>query len=199
MPLVYINTVAPKVFLGLWKINETFDDFNLLTKKKRIANLISHYGSTKRKLEVLSAHALLHIMADNESLTISHTNSGRPIVEGWNISISHTCGFVAILLSESCKVAIDIEYYNDRINRIIHKFLRDDEYAETLNSRIIHWCAKETLYKFLSEQNLKYTEIRINNLSIPPNGIAMTENLRDGTVHKINYEIRKEYILTFLF
>ncbi len=48
-------------------------------------------------------------------------------IEGYHISISHTLGYVAVILSRDYEVGVDIEYVSDRVNRISSRFLRDDE------------------------------------------------------------------------
>lgn len=48
---------------------------------------------------------------------------------------------------------MDIEYFNDRVERIASKFLRKDEKAEDLDAKLVHWCAKETVFKLFSEEN----------------------------------------------
>ena len=72
----------------------------------------------KRQQERAAAHSLLAAML-GRPVAILHDADGAPRVEGHQISISHTRGFLAILLSRSRRVGVDIEYRSDRIRRIV--------------------------------------------------------------------------------
>lgn len=57
-----------------------------------------------------------------------------------------------MILSPASAVGIDIERYSSRVDRVASRFLRDDEVVlpfrgETLWSLLLHWSAKETVYK----------------------------------------------------
>jgi len=181
-------------------MEESPEYFGYLMNDARLTNAISGYGSGKRRLEVLSAHALLHEMAGDDSLFVDHADSGRPIVAGWNISISHTTGFVCVIISKERVVAVDIERFDERVNRVAAHFLRPDEKASDLNSRLVCWCAKETLYKYSINQNLGFSDMRIDTTSIlTRTGTVEAENLKQAVSHHIHYRIEDDYVLTYMF
>ena len=128
MPVVYIKDLDSDVKLGLWKIEETVSQF--MCDSSDIGELydveISRYKSDSRKLEKLAVYSLLWKMT-NSKLRISHNKDGKPIVDGYNISISHTRGYASVILSSYKKVAVDIEYYSDRVGRVTDKFIRKEE------------------------------------------------------------------------
>ena len=62
-------------------------------------------------------------------------------------------------------VAIDIEYRSDRIERIRSKFLRSDEPFTSIGELLLVWSAKETLYKYFSEDDLMYNEMKVESIS----------------------------------
>ena len=79
-----------------------------------------------RQAENDGVHCVLTEMLGYEPL-VEHNEDGKPMIEGYHISISHTLGYVAVILSRDYEVGVDIEYVSDRVNRISSRFLRDDE------------------------------------------------------------------------
>ena len=157
MPLIRIDKQPSGAMLGLWEMNESIEQ--LLYAYPSLHALLSsleHYRSDVRKLEKLAVHALLQEMTGLSNPIINHNPDGRPIFEGWEISVSHTRGMAAVILRENddnnlsslSPVAIDIEYISDRVSRITSRFLRPDEETSTLLQQLVCWCAKETAYKF---------------------------------------------------
>ena len=134
----------------------------------------------------------------NSKLRISHNKDGKPIVDGYNISISHTRGYASVILSSYKKVAVDIEYYSDRVGRVTDKFIRKDEIATDIDSQLINWSTKETVYKYFSEQKLQYFEMK---LLVPDDGenINKVENIKSGVYLNVYYRLNKEYVLTYTY
>ena len=138
---------------------------------------------------------------------INHNPDGRPIFEGWEISVSHTRGMAAVILRENddnnlsslSPVAIDIEYISDRVSRITSRFLRPDEETSTLLQQLVCWCAKETAYKFFSSQHLELLDMRILpfELSAKGTGDLFLENLKTQEKIDIVYHISERYVLTY--
>jgi hypothetical protein len=199
MPVVYIKDLDSDVKLGLWKIEETVSQF--MCDSSDIGELydveISRYKSDSRKLEKLAVYSLLWKMT-NSKLRISHNKDGKPIVDGYNISISHTRGYASVILSSYKKVAVDIEYYSDRVGRVTDKFIRKDEIATDIDSQLINWSTKETVYKYFSEQKLQYFEMK---LLVPDDGenINKVENIKSGVYLNVYYRLNKEYVLTYTY
>ena len=199
MPVVYIKEVAPDVKLGLWKMEETALQF--LSDSSDMSKLfdveISAYKSEVRRLEKLAVYSLLWKMT-NSKVTVSHNEDGKPIVDGYNISISHTRGYASVILSKLKNVAVDIEYYSDRVARIADKFIREDEIATDIASQLINWSVKETVYKYFSEQNLQYFDMKL----IPFEEFENTKrvlNLKTGSYLDVYYELNNEYVLTYTY
>jgi phosphopantetheinyl transferase len=199
MPVVYIKEVAPEVKLGLWKMEETVLQF--LSDSSDMSKLfdveISAYKSEVRRLEKLAVYSLLWKMT-NSKVTVSHNEDGKPIVDGYNISISHTRGYASVILSKLKNVAVDIEYYSDRVARIADKFIREDEIATDIASQLINWSVKETVYKYFSEQNLQYFDMKL----IPFEEFENTKrvlNLKTGSYLDVYYELNNEYVLTYTY
>ena len=198
MPLLSVRNLAPDVRLGIWKIEETVENF--LSQRPQLTVVyeqeVAACKSHARQLEKLAVYSLLWEMTESP-LTIMHNAVGKPFVNGWNISISHTKGYAAVILSPTVEVAIDIEYRSNRVSRIANRFMRDDEKASDVVAQLVNWCAKETLYKYYSIQNLQYSDMRVTF-----EDHAMThcfiENLKASTRHQVEINVTGDYVLTYM-
>lgn len=187
--------------LGLWKMEE--DETIFFQKYPEMLCLkeeLSHIKSVSRRMEVLSVRALLKDML-GEIPQIFHNSDGRPFLEnGMKISVSHTRGYAAVVLSADYNVAVDIEYMSDRVNRVADKFLRKDEFAESKNEKLVSWCAKETLYKLHSTDKLSFHEIKISELpDLNSNklGHFVVENMKRGQCVGVNFVCNDMFVLTY--
>ena len=111
------------------------------------------------------------------------------------ISISHTRGYAALILSDDSEVGIDIEYRSDRVERIASRFIRPDEKAETTDEKLLLWSAKEAVYKLFSEDNLMFFDMR--TLSIDE-GVVRMENIKRNIVVDVHYAFTADYVLTYV-
>ena len=116
---------------------------------------------------------------------------------GYHISVSHTKGYAALILSRNQEVAVDIEYFSDRVERISSKFLRKDENASDLDSKLVHWCAKETVYKLFSEENLKFDDMRVKPFDTMSDWACDVENLKNKQMAHVDFELTMEFVLTY--
>lgn len=193
MPLISIETIDSGAQLGLWHIEESVDE--LLNRYPSLSSEVSSYRSDARRLEKLAVYSLLFMMTGDTNLRICHNEAGKPFVNGWNISISHTKGFAAVILSKDKNVAIDIEHISPRVFKIANRFVRSDEDAPTLESLLLHWSAKETIYKYFSESDLHFFDMRIHNIK---ENELWVENLKDNAEVMVTYRFSHDYVLTFV-
>lgn len=194
MALISIEQLEDDVQLGLWRIEEAVADFDIPVCHE----MLQAFHSDARKLERLATHALLHAMTGDGTLLIRHLPSGKPLLTGWNISVSHTRGYAALMLSRSKRVAVDIERLSRRVERIAPRFLRSDEQASDWKSMLLHWSMKETAYKYYSKQELQYADMRVQGAEpLAPVGTATLENLRQGTLLPIAYRFQPDSVLTY--
>lgn len=127
------------------------------------------------------------------SIPIKHNSDGKPLIDGYNISISHTLGYVTIILSKNYKVGIDIEYPSERVKRISSRFVREDEIFTSLSDLLTMWCVKESMYKLFSSKHLSLKEIKVNLVS------HVACNLRDNIKIPFHYSSTDNYVLTYLW
>ena len=198
MPLLEIRDLSPHTRLGLWRMDERPEELyrlypHLIIYKDELAD---RYRNDVRRQEFLCVRALLSAMTGEEGLRIGHAPNGRPLLDGWHLSISHTRGYCALVLSRDEDVAVDIEQRSDRVARVASRFIRSDEQADDVEAMLLLWSAKETLYKLYSSDDLQFFDIQAvakDNLMI-----KMVNCLRGVTV-SVGYEFAADYVLTWAF
>ena len=208
MAVVNIREVYPGVSLGLWQMDESpeqlFDLYPHLLPYR--SSLDDKYKNDGRKLEFLAIRALMYEMlrvngASKGLLShagdFTHNGQGKPLFRGYHVSISHTKGYAALILSKKSEVAVDIEYMSDRVERIASKFLRKDERADSLDAKLVHWCAKETVFKLFSEENLLFKDMRVKPFDTMADWACDVENLKSGKTARVDFELAMDFVLTY--
>ena len=157
--------------IGLWKVSEEIETL-LLMANLSVADTItfSEISALHRKREWLATRALLNELMSKPHL-IKYHNDGRPYIENCaiNMSISHSTGYIAIILHSTSVPGIDIELITRKVGKLGSRFLSSDELeacneeAEFSNHRmLVHWCAKEAIYKMVPFSNIEFAnDIRI--------------------------------------
>lgn len=200
MGLVYIKHIDKDVCLGLWEMDDSLD-----AARDCPPEAWQHIGKAcaTRQRETAAVYRLLRTMTGRDDIVIRHEPSGRPHVKGICLSISHTKGFACVIMSPTRNVAVDIEHNSDRVRRITSHFLRDDETATDVRSMLIHWCAKETIYKFCSDDRLTFKESRVtldNILSdngTDCHGLLSCENLKTGEKVRMAFVCNSRFTMTY--
>jgi len=146
MPL-YKKIDEPGYSIGVWKIEEELAFFEELFHGHPD---IQH---EHKRLQWFASRHLANVMLGQPD-AIVNDDTGKPNFKTslQNISISHTAGFAAVMLSTKSAVGIDIEAIHPKIERIAHKFMEADEIAaiaeeEKLKKMTLYWSAKESLFK----------------------------------------------------
>jgi 4'-phosphopantetheinyl transferase EntD len=199
MALLSIRHLWDDVNLGIWAIEETveqlFEQYPHLKDLK--VYLDEKYKNEGRKKEIPAVRALLYEMTHEESSKrISHEPSGKPLLKGYFISISHTKGYAAVIMSKTRNVAVDIEYVSDRVSKIVDKFIRSDEDSSTIEVQLKNWCAKETVYKYFSEEDLQYSEMRLHDLS---SSHALVDDLKIKKTIDVFFDTNSQYVLAYSY
>ena len=130
---------------------------------------------------------------------IGHAASGQPLLRGYHVGVTHTKGYAALMLSKSCDVACDIEHFSDRVERIKSKFLCKEEKADDLDSLLVHWCGKETVYKLFPEDNLQFSQMRVGPFSTMSDWACEVENMKRGEKVRVDFELTMQFVLTYAF
>ncbi len=194
-----VENIAPDVYLGMWNITESVDDFLLRCGNAAVLEIIiAGYTSEQRRREVLAVRMLLDEMIGT-NVDLLHDESGCPYLSnGMNIGISHTKGFASVIVSPGRKVAVDVEYMSERVRKVAARMLRTDESADTLLGLLLHWCVKETLYKLYSDEHLALKDMQV--LSVEGDntrGIVKAKNVKRSETLDVFYRVFDNKVLTY--
>src|SRR5258708_4654171 len=142
MPLYKKNDVGDST-IALWRIDEDISFFEAKF------DLHPHILNESKKLQWFSTRHLLNEMLGTDTEVLKYER-GKPYLKNLqhHISISHTAAFAAVMICPNCSVGIDLEMVNPKVERIAHKFLRDDEISaikpdEKIEKLILYWSVKE--------------------------------------------------------
>ncbi len=192
MPLTRKQRLDDESWLAIWKMDEALDS---IPRPRQID--LSQYKA-QRLREKLTEYLLLRELTKRDDLVIAHDKDGAPVVDGFHVSISHTKGWAAMILSRSHRGGVDMEYMSDRVDKIASRFMRDDERQDTVEGRLVTWCSKEAAYKYYHEQHLALHEMRLLPFTPQKKGVACLENMRQEERARIHYEINEDFVLVFI-
>lgn len=216
MPLLYIERIDEYTQLGTWQFDACTHIENVCPPE--VCNNTRTMCNNRQK-ETAAVYALLNEMLGRGGWIIDHEDSGRPILRhsDMEIGISHTKNYASIILSKRNRVAVDIEYISDRICKIEDKFMRGDEqaYSRKLMQQIaitkdsntnkacillLFWCAKETMYKYYSDEHLALQDIKIEQITSNgiDNGNIICQNTLSGETKTLVYKVNDCTVLTYL-
>lgn len=192
MPLIRIDSIGENARLALWKMSERVEE---LPHTNHID--LTAFRSESRLKEKLTTYALIKELTGLDSLELSYASSGKPLLDGFEISISHTIGWAVVVLSRNTPVAVDIEYRSDRVTRITDRFIRADEDKSSVDIQLINWSVKETMYKLFSEEQLQFHEMRLQQFTPSNAGKIRVEDLKYPKTIEVEYILNADYVLTW--
>ena len=199
MALLRIDHLTSGAILGIWRMEETVSDMlAMMPSLGKLQHVLDSHSHDARRLEVLSVHALIHIMTGDGNLVVSHNKDGRPFIDGWHVSISHTRGYAAVILSPQHDVSVDIEYVSNRVAKIAGRFIRDDEQDDGITRQLVCWCTKEAVYKYFSSQHLVLLDIRLHVYELSSAGSIIAENMQSGDMVTVNYYVTDCFVMTYI-
>lgn len=147
-----------------------FDDDD---KKK-----LQDYSCEKRQVEWLTVRYIANRIT-GKNLKICYKDEKKPYITNsdYNISISHSKSFAAVLLHRKKQVGIDVEYISDRIHKIEDRFLSSEEInnkyrtSDEVYYLFLLWSAKEAIYKIMNIDSLSFKDhIRIFPFEVHDSG-----------------------------
>lgn len=185
--------------LGVWKITESEEELRRLSSVPADElEEISYIKSESLRKQKFAVRALLDVMF-GEKVYLSHHDNGKPYIENsaTNISITHTDKYIAVILNDTEEVGIDCESLDRDFSAVEKKALSEEE-IESLdedkrNEQLaIYWCAKEAIYKKMSQYNVDFAEqIEIDDFRMRGEGeLEATFIQKDG----FEEELRLQYM-----
>jgi phosphopantetheinyl transferase len=179
MPIIFQHSSLEGPQLAVWKIEEPLPFF------ENTVPVASHIPHPQVRLRHVAARYLLNELRPGfpyHQLQIA--DSGKPYLPGEELhfSLTHCGDFAAAIVSEKGSVGVDLEATGDRIFRIRHKFLSDQEQLllqtvaglsdlqeGALASQCLTraWSAKESVYKWQGKSGIDFIrDIRITNVDL---------------------------------
>lgn len=169
-----------------------------------------NHSNNKDSKHWLASRLLIKTLLPDGEIVLLKDQFNKPhlLVNGVEhfISITHSHDFAAVIISEVKKVSLDMEQIDQRINRVGHKFTREDELAylnadHLTGMQTILWSAKETLYKYYGLKELDFKE----HLLIAPfiwqtSPMEITGHIHKNGLHielTIHVEAVENYVLTY--
>lgn len=192
--------------LALWKISESKEELLAMLN----GNLIDNGTNLHSSIHWLASRVLLQDLYPGKSIELHKDEYNKPSLSINNkpfaISITHSYAYAAVMISDSHTVALDLERIDDRVIRVAHKFIRDDEQFGAQHPAVyntIIWSAKETLYKYYGKKALDFKL----HLRLHPFEYHTEPFVANGTIQKDNYlldlpvhiETIDGYVLTYSF
>lgn len=118
--------------------------------------------SSKREIETKGREYLIKKLIDTDC-RVKYDDKGKPhlLNDPRHISVSHSHDRLAIIVNKNEATGIDIELIRDKVLKIKHKFLTENELSDANNDvekLLIYWAAKETLYKIYGLKEVDFIE-----------------------------------------
>ncbi len=199
--LYHCDRNADGEILSIWKMDEPAEDLlSLFSEKKGLyQSEVERHKSVKRRQEYLSVRALL-LDALGHECDVFHDEMGKPSLseEHLRISISHTKGYAAILLSPLREVGLDIEQFSDKVFHVRDKFLRAEE-KQIIDSTdrtqlLLCWSAKEAVYKLYEGLRPEYWE-QITLKSLDMDQCAMLAEVEDRPPVSLRFRVFPDFVM----
>jgi len=206
---LYKKEISKQYIWGIWKVTETLPELLALLPDQGALYMdeLNAFKSDSRKIEWLAVRVLLYALT-KETKVIRYHPTGKPYFSDHklHLSISHTKGYVAVIISETNEVGIDIEKISERVHKVAHKFVRDDEWLpedpiQKTNALLLIWSAKEVMFKCMNEEAVDFREHMY--VEAPKSGNTLfiakeTRSLRKHT-YLIHYMIEPDFVMTWTF
>lgn len=199
MGLYLRKKLRNKAEISVWQITETEEKLKELssvpTDEMEEISLIRSESQRKQKLAV---RALLNEVFE-EKVYLNHHDNGKPYLENCitNISITHTEKYVAIITHDEDDLGIDIESLDRDFSAVEKKALSEEEIEDLDDDKkneqlAIYWCAKEAIFKRMSQNKVDFSE-QIEVEKFNPKGEG---ELEATFIHKDGYE--EEFELQYM-
>jgi phosphopantetheinyl transferase len=200
----------------IWNITESFEQLNeevQLNEKSQLR--LNGMKSEMHQRAFLSVRKLL-ALAGYSDFDLEYDEFGKPHLHSKNrhtefteVSITHSHHFSAIIVSNEA-VGIDIEMQREKILKIAHKFVNDEELErqqkidinDYIKKLTVKWGAKEAIFKIKNEKGISFKD----HILVTPFELNETQTIADlnynGTNQKFTIhfsELDTNFTLVYAF
>ncbi|ATL49844.1 4-phosphopantetheinyl transferase [Chitinophaga caeni] len=160
MPLIRTIQINEATKLGVWKISEQESFFR---QQVSIDPAIHH---PHKRLQHFAGRMLLKTLFPSfplEEIRVMESRKPHLVCNSFHFSISHCGDYAAAIVSKEAAVGIDIEFAQEKIEKVSHKFLSPVERsfidpAHSLAHKTVCWSAKEAIFKWYGLGKLDFKE-----------------------------------------
>jgi len=174
MPIFFQQDIDENTKLGIWKIDE---DENFFLSSVSLQREITH---PHKRLQHLAGRYLLRYLFPHfpvELIRIADTKKPYLKDEAYHFSISHCGDYAAAIASKISRVGIDIEKVSQKVERIRHKFVSENEWLAVSNKwniayeficlSTLIWSSKEACFKWYGWGGVDFREHMVIHQVIP--------------------------------
>lgn len=195
--------------ISVWEITESEQELlDIISVPNEELEELLIIRSEARRREKLAVRALLNTIF-NDKVYLGHHDNGSPFIQNnsIHISITHTTRFVAIITHPTEDVGIDIESLDRDFSAVEKKALSEEE-REDLSDKnrelhlAIYWCAKEALYKRMSQHGVDFAkQMEVERFTPREEGeIEAIFIGKDGLIEEfdLEYEVFENHVMVWL-
>lgn len=198
MPLIQEIRIDEHTKLGVWRIEETSHELRpRLIFSKSEEEFINRVTNEDRRTQWMASRVLLkELLGTQDFVDIYVDEFGKPDLQNWDfrMSLSHTHHYSAVIISDRYTCGVDIESIRPDLDRIKGKFMRPDELAcltgedkrEDLARVLLHWSAKEVMYKIYARRKLDFRD----HMGVEPFELDPKKGKVSGWTRKGDYDRR---------
>ncbi len=195
--------------ISVWEITESERELlDIISIPNEEMEELFIIKSEARRREKLAVRALLNTVF-NDKVYLGHHDNGSPFIQNnlTHISITHTSRFVAIITHPTEDVGIDIESIKRDFSAVEKKALSEEE-REDLSDKnrnlqlAIYWCAKEAIYKRMSQHGVDFAkQMEIEKFNPKEEGTIEAVFInKDGSEEEfdLEYEVFDNHVMVWL-
>ena len=189
--------------LLIFEITESVDE---LFQKLDFVDITeySELKSDKRRLEYLGVRIALKNLLGVEK-HVCYNKEGKPFFldNSYELSISHSGRWIAVMAHYINQVGIDIEVPTDKVGKLYKRFLNETEQKELSDGKnpsqlLIAWSAKEALYKIIGQQAVDFAnQLHIFPFEMNNEGIINAEHIPSKQKYLLHYIQNEAYTLVY--
>ncbi|MDX2303042.1 MAG: 4'-phosphopantetheinyl transferase superfamily protein [Microscillaceae bacterium] len=212
MPLIHLREINPYSCWGLWHITESVQELiTLLDSPDFCLDFLDKISHPEKQKESLAARLAAKYILQHWQIKypgIQKDQFDKPSIckLPFHVSLSHALDYSIAIIHQLQPTGIDMEQVRDKILRIAHKFLSDEEAAFTqsdLHKLTLVWVVKEAVYKLYGAKKISFSKnIRLSPFEVENEGIIQTRLiLDDGSekIYPVHYLKFKNYYLAYAF
>lgn len=211
MPITKVEKINSNSFWCFWKISETYDQLchkvTISDEGKKELDSISHPIKQRERLASRGCvqELVKHVGKEYKGITKDEHDKPHLVDLNYHISISHSYPYAVAILHKMLPVGIDIEKPVEKLGRISHRFLNDEEFADCdgdLKKLCIYWAGKEAIFKLNGKIGLNFKkDIRIHPFIYQERDVIKSEFSVGEDIARValNYQELQSHIICYSF